>query len=112
MPRILAGALGALVLGWLTSVGLAETPPPLELPMPAPQRPAAVPAAPGVPLPEACVPGGPRVLGYGYDPAQGILIFTVHDDPSYLIWEGYTGHGRPPAWCTHCWSRICHLCGR
>lgn len=118
MRHGLAGAVGALALGWLTSVGWAEAPPPVELSMP----PSTVEASsPGThPLPETpvvvSVPSparcGPRILGYGYDPAQGILTFTIHDDPSYLIWEGYTGPGRSPAWFAHCWSRVRTLCGR
>jgi hypothetical protein len=117
-----AGAVGVLVLGWLTSAGLAQSPPPVELPMPAPETafatspPPHVPAEPTAPLMvpghPGCGPGGPRILGHGYDPARGILTFTVHDDPSPLIWEGYTGHGGPPDWFTRCWGRVCKLCGR
>ncbi len=119
----LAGVVGVLVLGRLSGAGLAQTPPPVELPMPAPETAFAtsppLPHAPGGPAAPVvvsghpgCGLGGPRILGYGYDPARGILTFTVHDDPAPLIWEGYTGPGRAPDWFTRCWGRACKLCGR
>lgn len=115
-----AGVVGVLVLGCATGVGWADTPPPVELPMPAPETAFATspppPRAPTEPGASAALPGhsrcGPRILGYGYDPARGIVTFTVHDAPPPLAWAGYTGHGRVPEWLARCRGRACDLCGR
>ncbi|MBV9122942.1 MAG: hypothetical protein JO112_06280 [Planctomycetes bacterium] len=96
--------LGIWLLGGMVSPALAvqpgsstpgtsPAPPRLQAPAVVPPGEMVAEKAPskcsGLPGPEGAQDsGGPRILGYGYDPAQG-TVTVITGDVSYLMWQGY-----------------------